>query len=284
MSATLAVWQGNAAANTVLEQRGALSPGDSVIDSGGSLYDAYSFQGQVGQQVTIRLQSSQFDAYLILLGPDGDSIAQSDDVDGSNTNAELSLALPEDGTYRAIANSYSSEGRGDYLLTITSLDSATTATSETAPPSASSSSSAEGTIAALPDGNYRYCDRQPPSSVVSEEYLTRNSIWCYLFNKAGNQVVGNFWDTGTFGEYGTCLTGSLDRNTVNGRVIDLPYGVENPTLDLVEGVTVFDTEGYLNVGEPSIDGDYIIFNRASLDLSSFYRYNVGSYSPPTSCR
>ena len=48
MSATLAVWQGNAAANTVLEQRGALSPGDSVIDSGGELVRRVFVSGSSG--------------------------------------------------------------------------------------------------------------------------------------------------------------------------------------------------------------------------------------------
>jgi hypothetical protein len=114
------------ATQTLLRQQGTLADGDSVLASDGSLYDEYTFEGTTGQQVTISLVSSDFDTYLILLGPDGTVIDQNDDISSSNFNSELTVTLPVAGTYTVIANSYDNSGRGRYTLTVTAGRVATT--------------------------------------------------------------------------------------------------------------------------------------------------------------
>jgi serine protease Do len=89
-----------------------------VLQSDGSLYREYTFNGTEGQRVTITLESSDFDTYLILVGPDEQVVDQNDDVGPDNYNSEITATLPATGTYRVIANSYDSSGRGRFLLTV----------------------------------------------------------------------------------------------------------------------------------------------------------------------
>ena len=92
-----------------------LGSGDNVLRADNSYFDLYTFQGRAGQQVRIDMASQQIDSYLILLGPNGNEVAQDDDR-GGRGNASLVATLPASGTYLIIANS--SEGRqaGAYRL------------------------------------------------------------------------------------------------------------------------------------------------------------------------
>lgn len=69
--------------------------------------DVYSFEGKAGDDVTIDMTSteSDFDAYLVLFGPDGERIAENDD--GPNPPySHLELTLPSDGTYVLVATRF----------------------------------------------------------------------------------------------------------------------------------------------------------------------------------
>ncbi|MFE1747128.1 trypsin-like peptidase domain-containing protein [Coleofasciculus sp. H7-2] len=92
-----------------------LSSGDNVLQADNSYFDLYTFQGRAGQRVKVDMASQQIDSYLILLGPNGNEVAQDDDG-GGRGNASLVATLPASGTYLIIANS--SEGRqaGAYRL------------------------------------------------------------------------------------------------------------------------------------------------------------------------
>ena len=100
-----------------LEEEGVLNPGDLTL-SDGSLYKQYVFDGEEGQAVTISMVSNEFDTYLILVDPEGEMLAQNDDVSEANRNSEISITLPETGTYLVIANAYDSTGQGNYSITI----------------------------------------------------------------------------------------------------------------------------------------------------------------------
>jgi S1-C subfamily serine protease len=102
----------------ILQEQGVLGPGAQVLQSDGSLYREYTFQGTAGQSVTVTLESSEFDTYLILVGPDQQVVDQNDDVGPDNYNSEITTTLPTTGTYRVIANSYDSSGRGRFRLTV----------------------------------------------------------------------------------------------------------------------------------------------------------------------
>jgi serine protease Do len=64
------------------------------------------------------MSSRELDAYLILLDPNGRDLAQDDDG-GGGTNARIAIALPTDGTYFLMANSYQAGQAGTYTLRAT---------------------------------------------------------------------------------------------------------------------------------------------------------------------
>ncbi|MEM9117467.1 MAG: PPC domain-containing protein [Cyanobacteria bacterium P01_F01_bin.56] len=84
----------------------------------GSVYNVHEFSGQAGQEINILMTSSDFDAYLVLQGVDGQTIIENDDS-GGGRNALLEIVLPRTGAYRVLANTYEAGSAGEYLLTVT---------------------------------------------------------------------------------------------------------------------------------------------------------------------
>ena len=98
--------------------RGSLASGDETLRSG-ELADTWRLQGRQGQQLTVRLSSSDFDPYLLVRGPG--SYTQDNDDDASergSRNSRLDLTLPADGEYRIIATSYRSGESGAYTISV----------------------------------------------------------------------------------------------------------------------------------------------------------------------
>ncbi len=92
---------------------------DTLLQEAGTIYPAqslYTLEGTTGQQLTITLDSTDFDPVLQLLGPDETEIAFNDDFGGS-LNSKIIVTLPEDGTYTVVARSFSDQG-GDYDLVV----------------------------------------------------------------------------------------------------------------------------------------------------------------------
>jgi predicted Zn-dependent protease len=101
----------------ILQEQGRLTNRSSRLRDG-SRYNLYEFSGEAGQEVRIQLDSSDFDTYLILIGPDDQPLAENDDRTSGDTNSELVLNLPATGTYRVVANAFDSRGRGDYQVAV----------------------------------------------------------------------------------------------------------------------------------------------------------------------
>ncbi len=102
-----------------LNETGILQDGDTVIPSDGSLYDTYTWEGKQGDSLTVTLKSEEFDTYLAVQDPEGKIIAENDDFSQKDSNSSLTITLPVDGVYRLIVNSYDSQGRGKYTITVT---------------------------------------------------------------------------------------------------------------------------------------------------------------------
>lgn len=98
------------------EHRGALSTSDHVSIQDTYL-EAWELEGRAGEEVTIDLVSSDFDAMLYLVGP-GFGETLSDDDGGGGCNARLSVTLLEDGTYRVVASSLGRRESGTYTLLV----------------------------------------------------------------------------------------------------------------------------------------------------------------------
>ncbi|MGL5081900.1 MAG: pre-peptidase C-terminal domain-containing protein [Microcoleaceae cyanobacterium] len=104
--------------DAILNQAGELKDGDSVLASDGSLYDEYTFEGKKDQQVTVLLESGDFDPYLAIFTPDNKLLEEHDDISEKDPNARITVTLPSDGKYRVIVNSYDEKGRGKYQLKV----------------------------------------------------------------------------------------------------------------------------------------------------------------------
>jgi hypothetical protein len=96
---------------------GRLEAGDSTL--GDSSYaDVFLYRPAASGRVVIQLRSTDFDAYLVLRGADGDALA-SDDDGGAGTDAQLTYEVEAGQTYRIVANSYGDErSTGLYRLTL----------------------------------------------------------------------------------------------------------------------------------------------------------------------
>lgn len=97
--------------------RGALARGDATLRSG-EYYDEHTFTARVGQRVTIDLASTDFDPYLILIGPTGER-HENDDWQQSNEQSRLERVLTEGGRYRVLVTSYRKGETGGYELRTT---------------------------------------------------------------------------------------------------------------------------------------------------------------------
>ena len=98
----------------------------SLTDTDGSrsddrYVDGYEFSGEAGQRIDLGLRSEDFDTYLVLLSPTGETLAENDDESDSSSNSELGLQLPFGGTFQVLVTSYQSE-TGDYVLSLQHLE------------------------------------------------------------------------------------------------------------------------------------------------------------------
>jgi hypothetical protein len=86
-------------------------------------YDVYSFSGTSGQEVTITLTSTDFDAYLFLLDPSGSNdVAQDDDSAGgvNGTDARIIFTLNQTGTWFIVTNALEPDDTlGGYSVSLT---------------------------------------------------------------------------------------------------------------------------------------------------------------------
>lgn len=95
---------------------GVLGPRDCTPDSDGTYMDIWTFQGTVGQTVTITMRSESFDSYLYLANPSG-GIVLGDDNSAGALDARIEFTLTETGEWGILANQLSPAG-GPYQLSL----------------------------------------------------------------------------------------------------------------------------------------------------------------------
>jgi len=97
------------------------SLGDTLGTDDGRIADRgfahrYDIELRAGDALEALLTSVNFDAYLILVGPGGERVAEDDDGAMSGTNARIRYVAPVPGTYRLFATTFSEGGTGAYTL------------------------------------------------------------------------------------------------------------------------------------------------------------------------
>lgn len=117
-----------------VSESGRLDVNSQVLHDG-SYFDTYSFNGREGEQVTVAISSDDFDAYVMLLDPDGVFIDHSDNTEGmgtfqlpdgrsypqadqskDSTDAFLIITLPVTGKYQVLVNSRNTGEAGRYTV------------------------------------------------------------------------------------------------------------------------------------------------------------------------
>jgi hypothetical protein len=76
----------------------------------------YRFSGQRGQRVAIDVGSADFDTFVMLRSPSGESSDNDDGPDG--TNAQIAQVLSETGEYQVTVTSYRPGETGNYTLSV----------------------------------------------------------------------------------------------------------------------------------------------------------------------
>ncbi|MEO7646622.1 MAG: caspase family protein [Gemmatimonadaceae bacterium] len=92
-----------------------------------SHYDQWTYDGRRGERIQITLESSAFDAYLLLARQNGESVEplEQDDDGAGGTNARIIVELPADGTFLVMANSFGEGAVGAYTLRVEQAGGAT---------------------------------------------------------------------------------------------------------------------------------------------------------------
>ena len=94
---------------------GELTPLDTQRRSG-KYEDVFRIDGRRGQRIELNLSSDDFDPYLLVTGPGGYVRSNDDDGRSQTLNSRLVIELPEDGSYRVSATSFSPGAMGAYRL------------------------------------------------------------------------------------------------------------------------------------------------------------------------
>ena len=114
---------GRAVGGTVLRSgdtaRGQLSAFDTALPDG-SYVDVYTYEGDPGDQVTVTMRSSDFDAYLTVGTQAGALFTPTarDDDSAGGTDAQLQATVGHDGRFVIRANSLSAGETGQYTLSV----------------------------------------------------------------------------------------------------------------------------------------------------------------------
>lgn len=98
------------------ERSGILGNGDCTPSSDGTYMDIWTFQGTIGQTVSIAMRSESFDSYLYLANPSG-GIILGDDNSAGGLDSRIEFTLTETGEWGIIANQLYEAG-GPYELSL----------------------------------------------------------------------------------------------------------------------------------------------------------------------
>jgi hypothetical protein len=116
---TLQVKQNSISRNSeyILNISGTLSTSDSVFPDG-SFYRIHTFVGRANQEISISLESSEFNTFLGLVSPGEEILGQDFDLSGRNFNSTVAVTLPSNGTYLVVVKGLDRSSRGRYTLRV----------------------------------------------------------------------------------------------------------------------------------------------------------------------
>ncbi|MEM6593092.1 MAG: hypothetical protein AAGF66_17530 [Cyanobacteria bacterium P01_H01_bin.119] len=117
------------APSELLAVEGELEAGDATFGDDNRRLDAYEFQGEAGQVVTLTVESDDFTPFVALFdGTTGEAVASAVAEDGNPATA--TATLPSDGQYSVGIAAIEIPGEGSYRLSVTADSAAASQPSE----------------------------------------------------------------------------------------------------------------------------------------------------------
>ena len=121
----------------ILQKNAELTPSkSSVLPADKSLYDQYKFEGNAGEEISISVETKEFDTYVAIFDDKTKTLLkEADDVGNCEyendtqkkefiaqgfCNSQMTITLPDTRTYLVIVNGREARDRGKYTLTIKS--------------------------------------------------------------------------------------------------------------------------------------------------------------------
>lgn len=200
-SYALEITQGGGDAGVRSEQ-GALASGDETLSSG-EFADVYRIQATPGQQLVATVSSTDFDTYLMVIGPDSDR-KENDDLAGRPGESEVEMTLAESGEYRVVVTSYEPGETGNYSLTINQGATGQSSQANRDVTELSIGSQASGSLQAgdgtLSGGEYRdmYVFEGTAGQTVSVAMRSQSfDTYVGLITPSGEQVDNDDWEGDT---------------------------------------------------------------------------------------
>ena len=87
----------------------------------GSFAKDYVITCQANEQITITVTSAAFDPMVMVIAPDGSTLAENDDGEDGTTNAALSLTIPQSDRYTVRVQNFGQSTGGNFQLQVTRL-------------------------------------------------------------------------------------------------------------------------------------------------------------------
>jgi len=119
---TLAACQPAAPEGPVTEA-GDLDLGDLTLQSG-EYYDTYTVSMKADQWLSVNIQSTDFDPYLIVRTPSGEQSDLDDSEESNTTSVESVIRAQEAGSWEIVVTSYETGESGAYQVTYEVSDAA----------------------------------------------------------------------------------------------------------------------------------------------------------------
>lgn len=95
-----------------------LSNRDIPTGQGGFARD-YVMTCKAGEQITITVTSTAFDPMVVVIAPDGSTLAENDDAEDGTTNAALTLTMPQSDRYTVRVQNFGQTTGGAFQLQVT---------------------------------------------------------------------------------------------------------------------------------------------------------------------
>jgi hypothetical protein len=131
-------------AESITVEQGELEDGDETLESG-EFVDEYAFTAAAGQHVVVRVNSDDFDTYVIVHPPEGEQL-DNDDYNGSTSTSLIETTATASGEWRVSVTSFEEGETGGYEVTMSVSNSAQFYDREQAEAISNSSGSASGSL------------------------------------------------------------------------------------------------------------------------------------------